>query len=81
MARLFGEDPKSAQPEDLFGTFDVFLEAFKDAQKDLENTRKKEEEEERKKKEVEVSIATPPLLLSNQCLGRVCAKYFNLTDC
>ncbi|RXG62063.1 Disheveled-associated activator of morphogenesis 2 [Armadillidium vulgare] len=53
VARLFGEDPKSAQPEDLFGTFDVFLEAFKDAQKDLENTRKKEEEEERKKKEVE----------------------------
>ncbi|KAK7013355.1 Dishevelled associated activator of morphogenesis 2, partial [Halocaridina rubra] len=50
---VFGEDTKSAQPEDFFGTFDSFIDTFKDVKKDLENMRKKEEEEERKRKEAE----------------------------
>ncbi|XP_050698138.1 disheveled-associated activator of morphogenesis 1-like isoform X2 [Eriocheir sinensis] len=50
---LFGEDPKTTQPEDFFGTFDSFIDTFREAKRDLENMRKKEEEEERKKKEME----------------------------
>ncbi|CAL4086943.1 unnamed protein product, partial [Meganyctiphanes norvegica] len=53
VVQLYGEDHKSAQPEDFFGTFDIFCDSFKDAKKDLENMRKKEEEEERKRKEAE----------------------------
>lgn len=56
MTTLFGEDYKSTQPEDFFGTFDLFIDTFKDAKKDLENMKKKEEEEERKKKEAEVRV-------------------------
>ncbi|XP_042867935.1 disheveled-associated activator of morphogenesis 2-like [Penaeus japonicus] len=50
---LFGEDPKATQPEDFFGTFDSFIDTFRDVKKDLENMKKKEEEEERKRKEAE----------------------------
>nr|XP_045619347.1 disheveled-associated activator of morphogenesis 1-like isoform X1 [Procambarus clarkii] len=50
---LFGEDSKTTQPEDFFGTFDTFIDMFREAKKDLENMKKKEEEEERKKKEAE----------------------------
>nr|XP_053627199.1 uncharacterized protein LOC128684895 isoform X2 [Cherax quadricarinatus]XP_053627200.1 uncharacterized protein LOC128684895 isoform X2 [Cherax quadricarinatus] len=50
---LFGEDSKTTQPEDFFGTFDSFIDMFREAKKDLENMKKKEEEEERKKKEAE----------------------------
>ncbi|XP_063855230.1 disheveled-associated activator of morphogenesis 1-like [Scylla paramamosain] len=50
---LFGEDAKTTQPEDFFGTFDSFIDTFREAKRDLENMRKKEEEEERKKKELE----------------------------
>ncbi|XP_042226159.1 disheveled-associated activator of morphogenesis 1-like isoform X2 [Homarus americanus] len=50
---MFGEDFKTTQPEDFFGTFDSFVDNFREAKKDLENMKKKEEEEERKKKEAE----------------------------
>ncbi|XP_037803931.1 disheveled-associated activator of morphogenesis 2-like [Penaeus monodon] len=50
---LFGEDAKATQPEDFFGTFDSFIDTFRDVKKDLENMKKKEEEEERKRKEAE----------------------------
>lgn len=52
-ATLFGEDAKATQPEDFFGTFDSFIDTFRDVKKDLENMKKKEEEEERKRKEAE----------------------------
>ena len=55
VALMFGEDPKTVQPEELFGHFSSFIEAFKEAQKDLENQKKREEEEERKRKEAQVN--------------------------
>lgn len=54
VTKLFGEDSKATQPEDFFGTFDMFIDTFRDVKRDLENMKKKEEEEERKKKEAEV---------------------------
>lgn len=53
LAAMFGEDGKTSQPEDFFGTFDTFIDTLKDAKRDLENMKKKEEEEERKRKEAE----------------------------
>ncbi|XP_071505919.1 disheveled-associated activator of morphogenesis 2-like [Diadema antillarum] len=50
MAKSFGEDATKVTPEDLFGTFDLFLQSFRDARLDNENIRKKKEEEERRAK-------------------------------
>ena len=50
MATSFGEDPARTTPEDFFGTFDLFLQSFKDAKTDNENIRKKKEEEEKRQK-------------------------------
>lgn len=49
--RLFGEDPATAQPDEFFGIFDTFLNAFTEARQDNENMRKRQEEEEKRAKQ------------------------------
>lgn len=44
----FGEDCSSMQPDDFFGIFDQFLQAFSEAKQENENTRRRKEEEERR---------------------------------
>ncbi|KAL7872775.1 hypothetical protein AOLI_G00118460 [Acnodon oligacanthus] len=44
----FGEDSSTVQPDDFFGIFDQFLQAFTEAKQDNENARRKKEEEERR---------------------------------
>lgn len=46
--KVFGEEPSSMQPDDFFGIFDQFLQAFAEAKQDNENMRKRKEEEERR---------------------------------
>ncbi|KAF4083732.1 hypothetical protein AMELA_G00120080 [Ameiurus melas] len=48
VVKVFGEEPSSAQPDDFFGIFDQFLQAFTEAKQDNENMRKRKEEEERR---------------------------------
>ncbi|XP_041469305.1 disheveled-associated activator of morphogenesis 1-A-like isoform X2 [Lytechinus variegatus] len=56
VAKSFGEDPTKITPEELFGTFDLFLQSFHEAKTDNENIRKKKEEDERRaKREKEMS--------------------------
>lgn len=56
VAMSFGEDPARTTPEDLFGTFDLFLQSFHEAKTDNENLRKKKEDDERRaKREKEMS--------------------------
>lgn len=53
--RLFGEDGSVVQPDEFFGIFDSFLNAFMDARQDNENLKRRiEEEEKRAKQEAEV---------------------------
>ncbi|XP_030623666.1 disheveled-associated activator of morphogenesis 1 isoform X1 [Chanos chanos] len=44
----FGEDPARMQPDEFFGIFDQFLQAFAEARQDNENMRRRKEEEERR---------------------------------
>lgn len=44
----FGEQDSKMQPDEFFGIFDTFLQAFSEAWQDLEAMRKKKEEEERR---------------------------------
>uniref|UniRef100_A0A671QJS9 Disheveled-associated activator of morphogenesis 1-like n=1 Tax=Sinocyclocheilus anshuiensis TaxID=1608454 RepID=A0A671QJS9_9TELE len=44
----FGEDATRMQPEEFFGIFDQFLQAFSEAKQDNENMRRRKEEEERR---------------------------------
>ncbi|XP_048203777.1 disheveled-associated activator of morphogenesis 2 isoform X1 [Perognathus longimembris pacificus] len=44
----FGEQESKMQPDEFFGIFDTFLQAFLEARQDLEAMRKKKEEEERR---------------------------------
>uniref|UniRef100_A0A8C6KUV1 Dishevelled associated activator of morphogenesis 1b n=1 Tax=Nothobranchius furzeri TaxID=105023 RepID=A0A8C6KUV1_NOTFU len=46
----FGEDASKMQPDEFFGIFDQFLQAFTEAQQENENIRKRKEEEERRAK-------------------------------
>uniref|UniRef100_A0A8C5DF81 Disheveled-associated activator of morphogenesis 1 n=1 Tax=Gouania willdenowi TaxID=441366 RepID=A0A8C5DF81_GOUWI len=46
----FGEDAGKMQPDEFFGIFDQFLQAFAEAQQENENMRKRKEEEERRAK-------------------------------
>ncbi|XP_053488765.1 disheveled-associated activator of morphogenesis 1 [Ictalurus furcatus] len=48
VVKVFGEEPSSTQPDDFFGIFDQFLQAFAEAKQDNENMRKRKEEEERR---------------------------------
>ncbi|XP_012577129.1 PREDICTED: disheveled-associated activator of morphogenesis 2 isoform X1 [Condylura cristata] len=44
----FGEHDSKMQPDEFFGIFDTFLQAFSEARQDLEAMRKRKEEEERR---------------------------------
>ncbi|XP_056674156.1 disheveled-associated activator of morphogenesis 2 isoform X1 [Monodelphis domestica] len=44
----FGEPEGKMQPDEFFGIFDTFLQAFSEAQQDLDTMRRKKEEEERR---------------------------------
>ncbi|XP_072545075.1 disheveled-associated activator of morphogenesis 1 isoform X2 [Salminus brasiliensis] len=44
----FGEESSSMQPDDFFGIFDQFLQAFAEAKQENENARRRKEEEERR---------------------------------
>ncbi|XP_078262736.1 disheveled-associated activator of morphogenesis 1 isoform X2 [Rhinoraja longicauda] len=46
----FGEEASRIQPDEFFGTFDQFLQAFAEAKQENENMRRKKEEEERRAK-------------------------------
>ncbi|XP_044009291.1 disheveled-associated activator of morphogenesis 1 isoform X2 [Aphidius gifuensis] len=49
--RLFGEDSAGVQPDEFFGIFENFLQAFAEARQDVENMRRKIEEDERRVKQ------------------------------
>uniref|UniRef100_A0A8D1V3S6 Disheveled-associated activator of morphogenesis 2 n=1 Tax=Sus scrofa TaxID=9823 RepID=A0A8D1V3S6_PIG len=44
----FGEHDSKMQPDEFFGIFDTFLQAFSEARQDLETMRRRKEEEERR---------------------------------
>ncbi|XP_043306927.1 disheveled-associated activator of morphogenesis 2 isoform X2 [Cervus canadensis] len=44
----FGEQDSKMQPDEFFGIFDTFLQAFAEARQDLEAMRRRKEEEERR---------------------------------
>lgn len=44
----FGEQESKMQPDEFFGIFDTFLQAFLEAQQDLEAMRRRKEEDERR---------------------------------
>ncbi|XP_060773714.1 disheveled-associated activator of morphogenesis 1b isoform X3 [Neoarius graeffei] len=44
----FGEDAGKVQPDEFFGIFDQFLQAFAEARQENENMRRRKEEEERR---------------------------------
>uniref|UniRef100_A0A8C4NGJ5 Dishevelled associated activator of morphogenesis 2 n=2 Tax=Eptatretus burgeri TaxID=7764 RepID=A0A8C4NGJ5_EPTBU len=44
----FGEEVGRTQPEEFFGTFDLFLQSFTEAQQELEAMKRRKEEEERR---------------------------------
>ncbi|XP_010332426.1 disheveled-associated activator of morphogenesis 2 isoform X3 [Saimiri boliviensis] len=44
----FGEHDSKMQPDEFFGIFDTFLQAFSEARQDLEAMRRRKEEEERR---------------------------------
>ncbi|XP_069772982.1 disheveled-associated activator of morphogenesis 1 isoform X2 [Narcine bancroftii] len=48
--KYFGEETGKIQPDEFFGIFDQFLQAFAEAKQENENMRKKKEEEERRAK-------------------------------
>lgn len=47
-AKHFGEETNKIQPDEFFGIFDQFLQAFSEAKQENENMRKRKEEEERR---------------------------------
>lgn len=54
---MFGEDSAGIQPDEFFGIFENFMQAFTEARQDVENMRKKVEEDERRaRQEQEVSF-------------------------
>jgi dishevelled associated activator of morphogenesis len=46
--RQFGEDPKATQPEEFFGTFDLFLTSFSTARGENEKFKRMKEDEEKR---------------------------------
>ncbi|XP_043930395.1 disheveled-associated activator of morphogenesis 1 isoform X2 [Protopterus annectens] len=48
VVKYFGEDPLKMQPDEFFGIFDQFIQAFAEAKQENENIRKRKEEEERR---------------------------------
>lgn len=48
VVKHFGEDAGKMQPDEFFGVFDQFLQAFAEARQENENMRRRKEEEERR---------------------------------
>ncbi|KAF6113386.1 dishevelled associated activator of morphogenesis 2 [Phyllostomus discolor] len=63
----FGEQDSKMQPDEFFGIFDTFLQAFSEARQDLEAMRRRKEEEERRAR-MEAMPMSPssPLQLKEQ---------------
>lgn len=84
VVKVFGEEPSSTQPDDFFGIFDQFLQAFAEAKQDNENMRKRKEEEERRALlEAQVQHYHHHLVVYNviwwlQVTSRACFRYFPL---
>ncbi|MXQ85451.1 hypothetical protein E5288_WYG011342 [Bos mutus] len=55
----FGEQDSKMQPDEFFGIFDAFLQAFSEARQDLEAMRRRKEEEERRAR-MEAMVRKPP---------------------
>ena len=52
---ILGDDPSTAQPDEVFGIFDLFLNSMSEAKlENLAAKKRKEEEERRMLQEVEV---------------------------
>lgn len=52
-----GDDPSTAQPDEVFGVFDTFLSSMAEArQENLAAKKRKEEEEKRSLQEAEVVV-------------------------
>lgn len=54
----FGEQDSKMQPDEFFGIFDTFLQAFSEARQDLEAMRRRKEEEERRAR-MEAMVRVP----------------------
>ena len=48
MIGTLGDDPSTAQPDEVFGIFDMFLNSMMEAQQDNLAAKKRKEEEERR---------------------------------
>lgn len=57
----FGEDAGKMQPDEFFGIFDQFLQAFMEARQENENMRRRKEEEERRAR-MEAQVRNSPWL-------------------
>ena len=55
----FGEQDSKMQPDEFFGIFDAFLQAFSEDRQDLEAMRRRKEEEERRAR-MEAMVRKPP---------------------
>lgn len=58
----FGEDAGKMQPDEFFGIFDQFLQAFTEARQENENIRRRKEEEERRAR-MEAQVRNSPCSL------------------
>ena len=57
---MLGDDPSTAQPDEVFGIFDAFLISMGEArQENLAIRKRKEEEERRVLQEIEVRLYSP----------------------
>lgn len=60
----FGEDAGKVQPDEFFGIFDQFLQAFAEARQENENMRRRKEEEERRAR-MEAQVRNSPCSYSD----------------
>ena len=58
--KRFGEEQGSMQPDEFFGIFDIFLESFVEARRDLENMQRRRDEEERRARMETTVSGRPP---------------------
>lgn len=65
----FGEDAGKMQPDEFFGVFDQFLQAFTEARQENENIRRRKEEEERRAR-MEAQVRNSPWSYSDWDIER-----------
>lgn len=78
--RLFGEDGSVVQPDEFFGIFDSFLNAFHEARQDNENFKKRQEEDEKRAKqeaEVNTIYSIQYIIILNNFYCQISAKKTN----